>query len=228
MQELTIWITYHEESQINQYHLHEDSVFRLFKGNSLNVEGLNINHLNSFYAEITTMYWVWKNKLKSKNIGFCHYRRQFTHYFEIDKGTCQILHIQRFPSIYQQYKGAHNYHDYDDIVDILDNKYGKGNPYSEYLTKDSLFIPFCCFIMHWEDFDRLCNFLFPVLFEFDRRNGLKMKAENYRKKTERDFPHDDTNYQQRAVAFLAERLISCYIVIHLNTICISSTKKRID
>lgn len=227
MQELTIWITYHDERQIEEYGLHDDDVFRLFKGNDINVEGEHINHLNAFYAEMTTMYWVWKNQRQSHYVGFCHYRRRFTHFLELDKGECQILHAQRMPSVYRHYKDAHNYHDYDAIVTVLNDKYGQGNPYSAYMLHDGLFVPFCCFIMHWEDFERLCEFLFPVLFEFDHRQGLDMKPELYRRKAERDFPHDSADYQQRAVAFLAERLISCFIVTHMNAISVKSIKQRL-
>lgn len=227
MQELTIWITYHDERQVEEFGLNEDDVLQLFRGNDTSVEGENINHLNAFYAEMTTMYWVWKNRKRSKYVGFCHYRRHFTHFLALDKGECQILHAQRMPSVYRHYKDAHNYHDYDDIVDILNDRYGKGNPYSAYMLQDGLFIPFCCFIMHWEDFERLCEFLFPVLFEFDRRHGLGMNAEKYRMKAERDFPYDNADYQQRAVAFLSERLISCFIVTHLNAISVKSIKQRL-
>ena len=35
MQELQVWITYHDDSQIADYGLVEDNVFRLFKGNDI-------------------------------------------------------------------------------------------------------------------------------------------------------------------------------------------------
>ena len=227
MQQLQIWITYHDDSQIEDYGLMEDDVFRLFKGNDTNVKGENINHLNAFYSEMTTMYWVWKNSEKSNIVGFCHYRRKFSYLLGLDKGECQVLHAQRMASVYRHYKDAHNYQDYYDIVDILDDLYGKDNPYSSYMMNDGLFIPFCCFIMHWEDFENLCEFLFKVLFEFDRRHHLNMQAENYRRKAEEDFSRDNVDYQQRAISFLAERLISCYIVNHLRAIYIKTISQRL-
>ena len=60
--EMTVWLTYHDDAQIEQYNLKEDDTIRLFKGNNTEVEGENINHLNRFYSEMTTMYWVWKEK----------------------------------------------------------------------------------------------------------------------------------------------------------------------
>lgn len=228
MKGLQIWITYHDDCQIADYGLAEDDVFRLFKGNDMNVEGENINHLNAFYSEMTTMYWVWKNQVKSDIVGFCHYRRKFPYLLGLDKGECQILHAQKMSSVFQHYKSAHNYQDYYDIVDILDDQYGVGNPYSSYMLHDGLFIPFCCFIMHWEDFENLCEFLFKVLFEFDRRQHLDMNPTNYRKKAERDFSRDNIDYQQRAMSFLAERLISCYLIHHLNIIYMKNFPKRLN
>ena len=91
MRDLTIWLTYHDDSQIEQYGLREDDVFRLFKGNAVNVEGDNINHLNAFYSEIVTFYYVWKNNVRSEKVGFCHYRRRFQQLMDIEKLTVKIL-----------------------------------------------------------------------------------------------------------------------------------------
>ena len=81
MKEFIMWCTYHEDIQIEQYNLRQNDAFRLFKGNALDVEGENINHLNAFYSEISTIYWVWKNNVRSEKVGFCHYRRNFLLYF---------------------------------------------------------------------------------------------------------------------------------------------------
>lgn len=73
----------------------------------------------------------------------------------------------------------------------------------------------CCFIMTWNDFNKLCDWLFPILFEWDKRYNLNMDANRYRLKAESDFRYEDVDYQQRAISFLAERLISCYIVTNM-------------
>lgn len=223
MKELTIWITYHDDKQIKEFGLEEDETFRLFKGNDLMVEGENINHLNRFYSELTTFYWVWKNQVRSRVIGFCHYRRMFTHIMDVEPGTCQVMHITNMRyTIERHYRLAHNYKDIYDIIEILDEKYGTGNIYSKYLLEDTVFIPFCCFIMCYEDFEKLCDFLFPILFAFDKKNNLNMNPENYRRKAERDFRYDKVDYQQRAISFLAERIISAYLVNNMDLVCVQT------
>lgn len=37
--------------------------------------GDNISHLNPYYAELSGVYWVWKNVTDADYIGICHYRR---------------------------------------------------------------------------------------------------------------------------------------------------------
>lgn len=219
---LTIWLTYHDDKQIQEYNLKETNEICLFKANNTSVKGENINYLNNFYSELCTMYYVWKNKKTSLYIGFCHYRRPFKNVFEIEQGQCQVLSINYRCPIFQQYKTAHNYQDMYDIIDIINDLYGKDNLYSNYLLKGNVFIPCCCFIIHYAEFEKLCDFLFPILFAWDKKNNLDMDPAKYMEKAQRDFRYDDVNYQCRAVAFLAERLISCYIVCNMKPFCINT------
>ena len=223
MNKLIIWQTYHEDQQIKDYNLKENEIIKLVKGNCIPEKEEHINHLNRFYSEMTTLYWIYKNNIKSQYVGFCHYRRVFYIMSEFEPGECQVLKIDTLPcTIFQQYKSAHNYNDLYDIIEILNYKYGKENSYSEYLLKSRVFIPNCCFIMHYEDFTQLCDFLFPILFEYDNKNHLNMIPENYWNKTKQDFRFDNINYQCRTVSFLAERLISCYILLKMKPFCIQS------
>lgn len=225
--ELTIWQTYHKEELIDEFSLREDEYFRLFNSNDLTVEGEHINHLNRFYSEMVTMYWVWRNEKRSRLVGFCHYRRKFTHLLEPSVGEAVVFERIVFAEpLWKHYKVSHNYQDLYDVVDILDDFYGKDNKYSAYLLESHVFIPFCSFIMHYEDFESMCGFLFPILFEFDRRNGLDMDPERYIAKAKRDFRYDNQEYQARAMSFLAERLISAYLVCNMSivTVCALGTR----
>lgn len=221
MGNIRLWLTYHDDKQIEEFHLKEDEYIRLYKGNDVNVIGDNINYLNRFYSEVGTFYYVWKNNLRTDFVGFCHYRRMLPSVYEVDNGECMVWAINRNSPVFNHYKSAHNYQDLYDVVDILNEQYGTNNRYSQYLLNGNVFIPCCCFIMQWNDFEKLCEWLFPILFAWDKKNGLNMDPEKYMEKARRDFRYDDVNYQCRAVAFLAERLISCYIVTEMKPFCVS-------
>ena len=221
MKDIQIWVTYHDDKLLETYKLHDTEMIKLFKGNE-KLACDNINFLNKFYSELTTLYYVWKNKQYSEVVGFCHYRRMFRDYINIEEGTCQVFAIHNVGNIFQNYKSAHNYQDMYDAIDVINDLYGHGNKYSEYILKSGVFIPCCCFIMRYTDFDKLCDWLFPILFAWDKKNGLNMDPEIYMVKAKADFRYDDVNYQCRAVAFLAERLISCYIVTEMRPFCINT------
>lgn len=223
---MNMWVTYHQDSQIREYSLCEDGNTHLFKGNRLDVAGDNINRLNAFYSEIVTLYWVWRNDVRSEVVGFCHYRRQFRKLLDVREGDCQVLNVNPTNSVFAHYKLAHNYQDIYSVIDIVNDLYGAGNKYSKYLLEGKVFVPFCCFVMHWDDFVRLCDFLFGILLEFDRRNSLGLDAARYRAKAERDFRYGNVDYQQRYMGFLAERLISCYLLNEMNVLCIKEISKE--
>ncbi len=224
--EFMMWITYHDDKQIEDYDLHETDDVKLFKGSNMDIVGENINHLNKFYSEMVTLYYVWKNNIRSRIIAFGHYRRMFSQISDVDEGECQVLAINHNDSIFYHYKSVHNYQDLYDVIDILNDKYGKDNKYSKNLLEGNVFIPFCCFIMNYTDFENLCNWLFPIIFAWDKKNGLNMNPDKYLEKAKRDFRYDNVDYQCRAVAFLAERLISCYIVNEMTPFCIKTLEKN--
>lgn len=220
MKKIQIWQTYHDVRQLQEYNLIETDEVRLFAGNDILVQGENINMLNQFYAEICTLYYVWKNEIRSTIVGFCHYRRKFPVVLDLEKGQCQVLGIKHCSPIFVHYKQAHNYQDMYDIVDILNIQYGECNKYSHYLLHGDTFVPFCSFIMNYEDFESLCKWLFPILFAWDEKNRLEMNPAKYMEKAMKDFRYGDVDYQCRAIAFLAERLISCYIITEMSPFCI--------
>ena len=230
MNDINVWITYHDDKQIEEYSLNKRTEYKLFKANDTDIEGENINYLNKFYSEICTLYWVYKNRKKSRMVGFCNYRHLLTDWFDLEDGVCITDPPIRMSStiIYNYYKEDHNIFDMIDATDIINEIYGDGNKYTRYLLNERVFIGNCCFIMNYGDFEKLCEFLFPILEKFDRRNNLNMNFDNYITKAKRDSKYGDVDYQCRALAYLSERLISCYIYTNMKAISVIKTGKTAE
>ena len=205
---LTIYVTYHQDSQVNDYHLNTlTTPFKLYNVNDT-PQGININPLNFTFSEMVTMYYVYKNNLYTPYIGFNHYRRIFKTIKLPDNDSCQILRTYNF-NIYSQYQTAHNKQDIDTALSILDNNYGTDNPYSQHIRHDNTLIGNCCFIMTWDNFIKLCDFMFPILFELDKQFNTHLNKQEYLAR------YNNDTYQARVLSFIAERLISAYITTHL-------------
>lgn len=214
-----LWVTYHDDSQISEYGLKEDATHRLFASHK-DAEGVNINHMNPVYSEMVTMYYVWKNNLRSRFVGFEHYRRHLDVKRLPAKGECQVYHINNFlfESVYGQYSRFHNAKDMDMMLKAVDNRYGKGNKYTKNIREGHFLVANCTFLMRWQDFVKMCEFLFPLLDDFSALCGISnTNVEEWRKKAVRDFgANNRIEYQTRILSFLAERLISAWILTELS------------
>ena len=119
-------------------------------------------------------------------------------YYFLQKGGCIIakpLHLHT--SIYYQYCENHYGKDFrilgDVIRDTQEQKYYKA--FWDILIKGNIFYHCNMFIMNWAQFDKYCNWLFPILNEVEKRIDI-------------------TNYdktQKRIYGYLSERLLGLYI-----------------
>jgi len=213
---VAIWVSYHKDSQIGEYGLKEDATHRLFATHK-DAPLENINHMNTVWSEVVTLWYVYHNRLRTDLVGFSHYRRQIKPSRLPLPGECAIFTEIRCGTVYDQYR-AHYIKDMDLVLDILDELHGKGNPYSLDIRNASGLICCNCFVMRWKDFISLGDFLFPVIDEFSRRTGCGMDPSAWRERTRDLFKGRDEGtitYQTRVVGFLAERLVSAYIHTHL-------------
>ena len=213
-----VWVSYHRDELVNQYGLHDDEHHKLFATHK-NVDGKNINHMNPVYSEMVTMWYVWKNNLKSDYVGFEHYRRHLDIRTMPKKGECQIFRAINFrnQTVYQQYAQCHNAKDMDVMLSLLDEKYGEGNNYSNHIRNSHVLIANCCFLMNWADFKKLCEFMFPLLDNFAAIFGISnTNVKELHDKAYKDFGGARVDYQTRILSFLAERLISAWIMTNMD------------
>lgn len=163
--------------------------------------------------------------INTKYIGFNHYRRIFSFlnkipnldkiFQEYDVILNKRLYLNK--NIKEQYYEIHIGNNIDQIIQII-----KENYTDYYLaslnTMRKTFGNFCnIFIMKKDDFIEYGNFVFGVLFEFDRRNNLnndddikKFIEKNFINKTKFDDIVNSINYQRRLEGFLLERLTNIF------------------
>lgn len=180
--------------------------------------GENISNSNFRLCELTGIYWAWKN-LRTDYIGLVHYRRHFTgknllvrlgrnkfDYIISEKElSCLlsdydlILPKQRkyyIESLYSHF--VHLPYTFEKDIKILREVIAEVQP--EYLGAFDTVMSrshahmFNMFVMKKEHFDSYCEWLFPIIFEADKR----IDVSGY------------TPMEARAVAYFGEFMIDVW------------------
>ena len=219
------YITYFDDNQIEEYNLKEDDNTILFKGNDTLYSGESINNLNTFYCELCTMYYVWKNNLKSDYVVFEQYRRPFDFESagklpEEGEAICyEPLDIYGSPVIYH-YSMYHGKRRAYDLLRIMIDLYGQNSDYVKYLQRGKILYTNNTFAMRWDDFCDLCEFVFRTTESIDKFYKLKHNYQKYLTNS-REYTEDDRfDYQTHWMAYIGERLVSCYIATKMKPITI--------
>lgn len=178
----------------------------------------NISTDNPRFCELTGVYWAWKN-ISADYIGLTHYRRHFT-----EKNIIQRLGKNKFDciiteqsvkellkqydlilptkrkyyieSMYSHY--VHLPYTYEKDVKVLRQVISEMQP--EYVQAFDVVMHrrsahmFNMFVMRKEIFDKYCEWLFPILFEVDRRIDIS----NY------------SSMETRVIGFLGEFMIDVW------------------
>lgn len=177
--------------------------------------GENISDKNKKYCELTALYWIWKNdQADFKGIG--HYRR----HFELDDGIIRKLSnsdidvvltipILNFPSVRYMYANDHIIEDWDIMLQILKEQHIDYYNTALEFQNGIYYYAYNMFIARKEIFDEYCEWLFPILFECEKRCKPK-----------------NDKYQSRYIGFLSERLLSIFFLHNWNRWKIVHAKKN--
>lgn len=169
-------------------------------------EGDNISEKNPYYSEYTALYWGWKNLHNVEYSGLCHYRR----YFDLDitdnniekvMGNNDMLVIKHTHTMLSKTERLRNLAlatTYEDAVLFLDTLLTTYPNYKDaimnYFFNSRFSIPYSMFIAKKEIYDKYCEFIFPVLFEMEKR----MKPHGYSR-------------QKRTLGYLGEYSLGLFI-----------------
>jgi len=187
--------------------------------------GDNISIKNMVFGEFTAWYWAWKNIKdyfpNIEYIGLSHYRRYFCmdkmyigveknlnyiplmqnyeHYFikDLEKNDIILVKPEKLNcNLRTQYSNWHNINDYLCIKEIIHEVYPEYDESFFYIfEKNNKISLYCLFVTKYNIFNNYFNWLFPLLFELERRIDVTT------------YP----DYQKRVIAFLAERLLNVYV-----------------
>ncbi len=179
-------------------------------------------NMRKAYGEMSKLYYIYqlykKGTISSKYVGINHYRRYFTftdnipNPDEIFKKYDAIIgnpYLKKNGMKFQ-YCLRHRCENYDEVIDII--KTIKPEYYKMALNVSNEKIVYLnnMFIMKKEDFLKYCEFVYDVLFEFDRRHNFTSDDDvlNYVKKYFKG--NEVISHQQRMQGFLIERIANIF------------------
>ena len=163
-------------------------------------DGENISNLNRQFCELTAFYWIWKHS-GADIIGLEHWRRRFLlpdSWMQIieEKGSDVVLPVPLcvMPSLEGNFKDRHMPEIWDAVMVILGEMYPEDiENAKKYFGAEKLYSPCNMIIAKRQILTDYCEWLFPVLFELNRRMGTI-----------------EDNYQNRYPGFVSERLLNFY------------------
>lgn len=186
---------------------------------------------NRLWSELSHIYYVWKHpELQADWVGFCHYRRYFDFMNDIPEFTVPIV-AEPIASKYNNFISYFINHNAEDLLYTILLAYKKKPEYFKYMMKFCdmhSYLPYNMFIFPKELFNDLCDYLFNILFMYDKyidvgndySNMLKHIGNNrelYIEKAIKDgMPNNNYEYQARLYGFLSERLFSVYMLKYIN------------
>ncbi|MFT8425852.1 MAG: DUF4422 domain-containing protein [Liquorilactobacillus sp.] len=162
--------------------------------------GENISFKNKEYCELTGTFWIWKNleKIKSKYVGLCHYRRWFDfrkiqQFINDDIDVILTTPIVNLPNVVTIYEEDHEKEDWLVMMEVL--KKLEPNYYQTAIKyfSGTFYYGYNMIIAKKRIFNEYCEWLFPILYETE----LRCKGK-------------DSIYQNRYIGFLGEHLTGLF------------------
>lgn len=179
--------------------------------------GDNISYKHRFYSDLSAIYWGWKN-LNVEYMGSCHYRRYFVSkkpkyddnkFFryilnreELESllSKCPVIVAKKrnyyIESIESHFKHTHESSDFDLLREIISEISPEYVDSFEKVAKSTSAHLFNTFIMRKDYVDSFCSFMFPILFEVEKRVDFSTRSE----------------FESRTCGYLAEFLLDTWLI----------------
>lgn len=171
--------------------------------------GDHISDLNCYYAELSGVYWVWKNYHDADYVGICHYRRFLTSeegYVFSEKQYEEILQEYdiittkqlELPNSYHYGFGAHHkVETLDETGRIIQERYPEYyDTFIDLVHKNKTYFG-NIMVAKKSLFDEYAKWLFDIFFELQKRIDLTFE--------------DD--YHKRVFGFISEFLLYVWVTV---------------
>ena len=163
--------------------------------------GDNISKRNCRYSEMTAFYWMWKHD-KADWLGLCHYRRLFLDLDGIVEKLAKVDVDALLPlptlcekSVYEDYMLKHIPQVWQPMLDVMRERSPEYYRAAKDIYQDRIFYASNMCILRRDVLNDLCEWMFPIVMEVERRVG--------------DLPD---RYYNRYAGFCTERLITLYFL----------------
>lgn len=179
--------------------------------------GDNISEKDRMYCELTDLYWMWKNQ-SHDIVGLYHYRRMFNlNSKQIRKllSKYDIILPKKIdirPTIDSEHQRQKLPLDWKIMKDVLNELY------PEYYESAKIIFPmnksyaFNMLVTSDAIFKDYCTWLFSILTEVEQRFELQYDERLAKFHEHKKKPGYLNGYYERAIGFLAERLLNIYVV----------------
>lgn len=169
--------------------------------------GDNISDLNCYYAELSGVYWVWKNYRDADCVGVCHYRRFLTSeegYVFSEAAYERILADHdivttkqlELPGSYREGFGAHHKVDtLDETGRIIEELYPEYHDTFVRLVHQNRTYFGNIMVAKKGVYDAYCEWLFAIFFELQKRIDLTF----------------EDAYHMRVFGFISEFLLYVWV-----------------
>lgn len=167
-----------------------------------NLKNVDITGLFHYRRYICLYPYLSLNSISLSDYHFQKYSRiNFPFFWLRDLKKYDIILPHAFQlgekTVREQYLSSHHISEHLDIVkQVINEQCSEYLPAFDELMQSHSFHICNMFVSNWTTYDGLCSWLFPLLFEVDRRI---------------DYSNLNT-YEQRVIGFLSERLINVYIL----------------
>lgn len=170
--------------------------------------GDNISEKNPFYAELTGMYWVWKNCKDVEYVGICHYRRFLINeqekvltkkeILDILETKAQVIVTKKLElksNYYDGFAQNHNIRDLEAAGKVIKEKYSDYYPnYEKMVHKNETYFG-NIMICSKKIYDSYCEWLFDIFFEVEKYVDFS----------------DYDDYHMRVYGFISEFLLMVWL-----------------